>query len=460
MAFTSRFFGSAGGDPREYTQAQFAQWDRAKLDDGFVPDEGNELEVLESIPAALSVDIDTGQGFVQGFFVDNDALEEDLVIGAAHATLDRIDTIVLNLDILSTRLITPVVVQGTPAGSPVPPTLTQDTNTWQVAQADVLVVALATTIVQADITDRRKTVTGKHLHKGISNQNELINAGFDIWNEGTNLTLNDEYGPEGWFMRTNQNTTVERIASTDAGQKDSLKITALSDNTFAGLNQYPENFEKYEGQEVTLSVRIKASHTMNTNVAWWDGTVQNSVPSQEIGTSFETFVFTFTPTGLTDFNIEFAINSTEVDTGDSWEMSWIKLEFGNVATKYIAKSESEDLRDTERLFRKSYPLEIVPATSNFEGLLALIAHDTTRMQGFQFEKMRDNPTIIIFGSDGTLINIEEIDGSGGITVTTITAELIGENGATRITVSGGNPLVTGSVYRLHYTANARRPSAF
>lgn len=132
-----------------------------------------------------------------------------------------------------------------------------------------------------------------------------------------------------------------------------------------------------------------------------------------------------------------------------------KLEIGTIETINLIDSFKDVIRECEYRFRKSYPLEVAAGTSNFNGLLALIAHDTSRMQGFQFEKMRDIPTIVIFGSDGTLINIEEIDGSSGITVTTITADLIGENGATRITVSGGDPLVTGSVYRLHYTADAR-----
>lgn len=163
MAFDSRFFGSAGGDPRDYNQLEYAEWVLSSKSSGYVPEEGNELQVMESSPAAMTVDVDTGQGYVQGYFAVNDVLEE-VTIDPSHATLDRIDTVVMNLDILDTRLITPVVLLGTPAATPAPPTLQQDTNVWQVALADVLVAALSVSIVDADITDRREQVEGKHTH--------------------------------------------------------------------------------------------------------------------------------------------------------------------------------------------------------------------------------------------------------------------------------------------------------
>ena len=354
MAFTSRFFGSAGGDPREYTQAQFAQWDRAKLDDGFVPDEGNELEVLESIPAALSVDIETGQGFVQGFFVDNDALEEDLVIGAAHATLDRIDTVVLNLDILSTRLITPVVVQGTPAGSPVPPTLTQDTNTWQVAQADVLVVALATTIAQADITDRRTPVTGKHLHDNIANDNVLINSNFSVNQRevtGSVVLASGEYGHDRF----------------KAGSGGCTYTFATSQNITTITISAGTLIQEVLGENLQTS----------TYILHWQGTTTGRIDAASFTTSSQTGSLT----GGTNATVEFGIGTLILP----------KLEIGTIKTTNIPKLDSNILRDCHVYYIEYNPFgEINPTIST-----GTSQNTTTSFHLLQIPvRMRIQPTLI------------------------------------------------------------------
>jgi hypothetical protein len=105
--------------------------------------------------AGLDVDIAAGYASVRGVGVENPSSRE-LTIAAAHATLPRIDTIVLELVRTAGDTegkVTLKVVAGTAAASPVAPTLTQDTSTWQYPLADVRVNALATTVTS--VTDRR-----------------------------------------------------------------------------------------------------------------------------------------------------------------------------------------------------------------------------------------------------------------------------------------------------------------
>jgi hypothetical protein len=65
--------------------------------------------------------------------------------GAAHATLDRIDTVVVEADGLVSAQ------QGTPDANPVAPSL----GLGMTPIADVYIAALDTTLVNANITDRR-----------------------------------------------------------------------------------------------------------------------------------------------------------------------------------------------------------------------------------------------------------------------------------------------------------------
>lgn len=101
-----------------------------------------------SIPGSLS----SSQG---NYFVVNDA-SVTLSISAAHATLARIDIVVVNVrDAQYSGADNDAqlqVITGTPASSPVAPTAPDNSITL----AQVAVAALATTITTANITDTRR----------------------------------------------------------------------------------------------------------------------------------------------------------------------------------------------------------------------------------------------------------------------------------------------------------------
>lgn len=147
----SRFFGSSAGDTRQYNQIEFAEVLERFLTNGIIPGEGNELAVTQTDPARLAIKIADGMGWINGYFYKNDSdLEIDLE--PADASNPRIDLVVLRLDVISSRLIVGAVKTGTPSASPIPPTVTQDTQIWEIALAEVLVPANATSITDSDIT--------------------------------------------------------------------------------------------------------------------------------------------------------------------------------------------------------------------------------------------------------------------------------------------------------------------
>lgn len=138
------------------TETQFSQWGRHLTKGGRsgvngVPGDSNLLASANS--SGMQVTVTAGQALVRGHYYISTATET-LTIGAAN-TSPRIDSIVLKLD-PSINSIVLQVVAGTPAASPIAPTLTQtDTAIFQFKLADVRVEANATTIDANKVTDAR-----------------------------------------------------------------------------------------------------------------------------------------------------------------------------------------------------------------------------------------------------------------------------------------------------------------
>jgi hypothetical protein len=123
---------------------------------------GDEFQVKANSPATMTLQVNPGMAFVQGVYtatqgtyvVVNDAVF-NLTIITAHATLSRIDLVVLEiLDSTyagSSNLAQVRVLQGTAASSPAPPTAAGS----YIVLAQVLVPPSATSIVDGNITDLR-----------------------------------------------------------------------------------------------------------------------------------------------------------------------------------------------------------------------------------------------------------------------------------------------------------------
>ena len=142
-------------DPdRVYTAEAFARLFRTMMRDGIVHNDGDELAVSPSVPAAMSVSVGTGMALIQGRYYINDG-DLTLNVEAADPSHPRIDRVVVRLEATPGRTVHAVVKKGTPAPSPVPPGLTRTAETWELSLAQVRVEAGATSIVAGKITDER-----------------------------------------------------------------------------------------------------------------------------------------------------------------------------------------------------------------------------------------------------------------------------------------------------------------
>jgi hypothetical protein len=135
------------------TTTQFSQWSR-NIGEG-VKGSFNTTDLKVTAPGTgMTVSVAAGQALVRGHYYYNTSAAT-LNISTANATNPRIDAIVINLDpSVNSAVLT--VVAGTPAASPVAPTLTQtDAAVYQFLLATVLVPAAASTIASGNVTDAR-----------------------------------------------------------------------------------------------------------------------------------------------------------------------------------------------------------------------------------------------------------------------------------------------------------------
>jgi len=117
------------------------------------------LQVTQNSPAGMSVLLNIGAAQVDGTEYYNDSALT-LSIAANGSGLARIDTIILRKSFAS-QTVRAAVLQGTPAGTPVPPTLTQSAGvTWDIAIADIAVANGAVSITNANITSRASYTDG------------------------------------------------------------------------------------------------------------------------------------------------------------------------------------------------------------------------------------------------------------------------------------------------------------
>ena len=155
--FTSRVTYDAQSLPiydRAVDSAFLRRFYKAYWDDGVFYKPSTSFAVTAT-GTGMNVQVQPGMAQVQGAFCLEDTVQT-LPIAAADASLNRIDSVVLRLDLsLDKRDISLAVVSGVAAVSPMAPALTRNNTTWELGIANVLVSAGAGVITQRDVEDTR-----------------------------------------------------------------------------------------------------------------------------------------------------------------------------------------------------------------------------------------------------------------------------------------------------------------
>jgi hypothetical protein len=150
MSLTYGFFNSVDGD-RMYNAIQVSSIFDGIIEDGIFGSIGDTFQVLAT--TGLGVSVGTGRAWFDHTWTYNDALIP-IVLDGSDPILPRYDAIILEIDeSVGVRANSIKKVTGTPATTPVYPTLTNTEYIHQYPFAYVLVNGGATSITQASITN-------------------------------------------------------------------------------------------------------------------------------------------------------------------------------------------------------------------------------------------------------------------------------------------------------------------
>lgn len=134
---------------RSYTAEDLANYFKSFVTNG-VYSVGTNLAVAAN---GMGVKVGVGKAFINGYFYDNTA-ELPLTIAVADGAQARIDRVVVRLD-LTNRYVKCFVKTGAAAAVPTAPELTRNSTIYELALADIVVAAGATSIADSAITDKR-----------------------------------------------------------------------------------------------------------------------------------------------------------------------------------------------------------------------------------------------------------------------------------------------------------------
>jgi hypothetical protein len=160
------FFNSVNGD-RKYLASDISDAFNIAIGTGLASIEDS----FKIVPyEKMTVKMKSGGAMIKGCYISDDE-EEIIQLDTAHAELNRIDRIVLRYDKFE-RNIKTVVMKGTPALNPTPPSALRTENQFDLVLADIRINKAVTDIKEENINDMRDSdlcgyLGGKVLEKNI-----------------------------------------------------------------------------------------------------------------------------------------------------------------------------------------------------------------------------------------------------------------------------------------------------
>ena len=185
------------------------------------------------------------------------------------------------------------------------------------------------------------TVKKAEIAENVSNPNILINGDFKVNQRGQNsYTGTSNYTVDRW-----------KNSGTYVSVNESGTITVSHFNGWNYLEQKIEDYEKYKGKTLTLSVKVKSlSYSTGVpSISIYDGVDASSVKISEAGIYSVTKKISENATCL---NCRVIYNGSNSSSDISAELEWAKLEEGDVATRFIPRLYAEELALCQRYYEK------------------------------------------------------------------------------------------------------------
>lgn len=152
----SRFFNGTAEDRRRYNASDFAGYFESGYSDGVYRKSGLITLRCTNTGLDMNTKISIGAALIKGYQYLIKDTPLILTHDTAHATYNRIDRIVLRLDLNdSARNIKAFILKGMPGENPIAPSLTRNSLIYEISLAQVLIPANSSTIPIVNITDER-----------------------------------------------------------------------------------------------------------------------------------------------------------------------------------------------------------------------------------------------------------------------------------------------------------------
>ena len=322
----------------------------------------------------------------------------------------------------------------------------------------------------------------------LSNRNMIINGAMQVSQRTTSETSvnSSRYSAcDRWYILNNAiHFTVSQATDAPDGFRKSLKCDVTTHNASMAVSDYVYIAYKIEGQDVqhlakgtssakavTLSFWAKTHQAGTYQVNLRDITNNRMISATYTCTSatWEKHTVTFagdTTGAIGDANTEGMRlewwlgggtnytsgtapsvwetqaatdkgGSATVNVGDStnnyFQITGVQLELGSNATPFEHRSYADELARCQRYYQKSNTLAIVPGSDEPKSTIHLNSWGDGNCAGFHFfQRMRDEPTVTLYGVSGT----SGVVGSAGVDKSAV-ATYIGETQVSFINVTSG-----------------------
>lgn len=199
MAEIFKFFNSAPGDERWHYASDFADYFGSVLSSGLISNGDLPVGLQVNVNAGtMTTNVSVGKALIKGYSYEN-TTPLTLTHSIPEQTLDRIDRIVLRLDLKNaSRFIKVFVKEGISALEPVPPTLQRDQYIYELSLAQVRIRKNTSSIVVSDIKDERadENLCGI-VQSLITVPTSVFQHQFDTWFANYQMTTQSDFTV--WF---------------------------------------------------------------------------------------------------------------------------------------------------------------------------------------------------------------------------------------------------------------------
>mgnify|MGYP003687623255 CR=1 FL=1 len=216
------------------------------------------------------------------------------------------------------------------------------------------------------VTFTQAEVTAGDTASRAGRKNLIINGSFQISQRGnytsaTGLTSSWTYYLDRFKARINNisgNLTHKVDQTVDGKLTDTVRLDATSTASgYINLLQQFEDLQKLKGQSVTFSAWVKSNTTNAKLVLHRDGSNAQTATTHTGGGGWELLTATVTlattithSVGLYCGILANATGNVSITSGDYFEMAFVQLELGSVATDFEHRSYGEELALCQRYF--------------------------------------------------------------------------------------------------------------